>query len=678
MNPAQDALDFFAEHGPLARHFKGYQARQGQIDMVRHIAEALQHKEHLVVEAGTGVGKSFAYLVPLLLQKKRKQPIVVSTGTIALQEQLVQKDLPFLARCFDQPLRVVLAKGRQHYLCENRFRRQFEHLESISSDDRDLETLVKLKGLLGRGVISRSNLPGALSEEAWSNIRSETGLCGHSICRDHPCSFLHARRELSEADVIVVNHSLLFVHLQLAKLGASLIPPFSQLILDEAHHCPDTATEQFGMHLSNHQVKYFLDQLYAEKKLKGFLTRLKPAPILLQKKVVELRGINEAFFGALRFWLEHQAPENGRLKSPFPFDNPLTPALKELESLLNNWAGSAEHSDEEREFRYYANRARSLADDAKAFVLQEQKNAAYWIESKHSRHGGHHVEARIAPLDVAPALKELLFASVSVIVLTSATLCSGAQNSFDFFRKRVGMDSGREAKVESPFAYRHNVMLWATRQLPSPQEPQWLSQLPQCVKERIQLTAGGAFVLTTSHQLLRYLYEELKPWTETQGYLLIGQGLSGQRQQLLEIFRNHPKAILLGSTTFWEGIDVPGPSLRHVIIPRLPFEVPQHPLLEARYEKVAEQGGQPFRELALPHALIRFKQGFGRLIRQASDLGIVSVLDSRLLTKTYGKDFIQSLPACELLVDETPDSQFMDRLRQSWLEWSRTLANPNT
>jgi ATP-dependent DNA helicase DinG len=677
LDPTQSVIDFFSDQGPLAQHFQGYQGRKGQIDMARHIALGIQRHEHLVIEAGTGVGKSFAYLAPMLLQKKRKQPIVVSTGTIALQEQLVQKDCPFLARCLGQPLKVVLAKGRQHYLCENRFRRQLEHLENIASDDRDLETLQKLKALIGRSIISKTNIPGYLSDEAWSHIRSETGLCGHSLCKDKPCSFTLARRELNEADIIVVNHSLLFVHLQLARLGASLIPPFSQLILDEAHHCPDTATEQFGLHVSNHQVKYFLDQLYAEKKQRGFLTRLRPAPTLIQKKVVELRGTSDAFFSALRFWLENEGPENGRVKTPQPFENPLTPALKDLENLLNNWAGSAENSDEEREFRYYANRARSLAEEVDSFVKQSLKDAAYWIESKFSSHRGFHIEGRAAPLDVSAALKELLFKHIDCVVMTSATLCAGHLNSFEFFRKRMGMDKGNEAKVESPFDYKDNVMLWGTRRMASPQEPIWLQQLTGVLLERIQLTAGGVFILTTSHQLLRFLHSELELWTHQNGYLLLAQGLSGQRQQLLDKFRAHPKAILIGSSTFWEGIDVPGPSLRHVIIPRLPFEVPNHPLLESRYELVEKQGGQPFRELALPHALIRFKQGFGRLIRQAEDLGIVSVLDSRLLTKTYGRDFIQTLPPCELLVDEPPSDGFMNRMRRSWSQWSKSLpAHP--
>jgi ATP-dependent DNA helicase DinG len=620
------------------------------------------------VEAGTGVGKSFAYLVPLLIHKKNR-PAVVSTGTIALQEQLVQKDLPILARCLKRPIKIALAKGRQHYVCEHRFNRAYKHLiEAV--DEREKITLDKMRAIMGRGILGRSNLPGHLSSETWNQIQSESGLCGHTVCRERPCSYTLARREMDGADIIVVNHSLLFVHLQLAKLGVSLLPQFTEVVLDEAHHSPDVATEQFGIHLSNTQVHYFCEQLHAEKKSKGFLSRLQPPPTLLQKKVVQLRGISEAFFTALKFWLEHEAPENGRVKKAYPFENPLGPALMELSELMENWAASSENSDEEREFRFHAQRALTIARETEIFIHQTLKDAAYWIETRERRQL--HIEARAAPLNVAFTLKDLLFEKMDAVIMTSATISTSNKSGFDFFKRRMGAQQCDELTVASPFRYEQDALLWTSRQLPDPKEPEWVFGLTALIQQQIDLTAGGVFILTTSHQLLRMLFEDLLSWSQSKGYHLLAQGFSGERQALLESFKSHPKAILIGSSTFWEGVDVPGPSLRHVIIPRLPFEVPNHPLQESRAEQIEKRGGSPFAELALPQALIRFKQGFGRLIRNAEDLGMVSVLDSRLITKTYGRDFIHTLPPCPLITDDRPNAEFMSRLRKHFKsgKWS--------
>lgn len=642
--------------------------------MAQAIADGLRQKKHVIVEAGTGVGKSLAYLVPALLQPQRRLPVVVSTGTIALQEQLVQKDLPLLAQSIQLPqgrfLKTCLAKGRQHYLCEHRFKR-IANLSEVANNDRDLETLERIQPLIGRNIITRSTLPGLLSNEAWSAIQSESGLCGNKRCKENPCSFTQARQELNHADVIVVNHSLLFVHLQLARLGASILPNFDQLIIDEAHHAPDTATEQFGIHLSNTNLHYFLDQLYHPKRHRGFLTRIKPSPTLLHKKVNELRSMVDGFFGILRFWLENEAPDNGRLKEPKAFQNTLGPALKDMEELMNNWAGSADNSDEENEFRYYASRLRSYGDEIQTFVEQRLQHCAYWVESRAGRQDQQHIEARAAPLNVAPTLKSLLFDEISSVIMTSATLSTQKTNKFHFFKTRMGLQQCSENSVESPFDYPNNTYLWTTRRLPAPQEPQWVFEIVDIISQQLDVTEAGAFILTTSHQLLRHLYESLQPLAKEKGYHLIAQGISGQRHELLEAFYSHPKAVLIGSGTFWEGIDVPGPGLRHVIIPRLPFDVPNHPLQEARHEDIEKNGGFPFKELALPQALIRFKQGFGRLIRRCEDLGMVSVLDTRLLGKSYGRDFIHTLPPAPLIVDELPPQDFIDRIHH----WRKSIGN---
>ena len=654
---------FFSHRGPLKEILPGYLPRQGQIQMAQAIADHCQRGENLLVEAGTGVGKSFAYLAPLLLGKT-EGPVVISTGTIALQEQLVEKDLPLLARCIDRPIQYALAKGRNHYLCENRYRRHLGKLEAIAEDERDLETLHRLRPLLGRGVITRSQLPGELSAAAWSEIQSETGLCGHTACRERPCSYTMARAELKNADVIVVNHSLLFVHLQLAAFGAALLPEFKTLVVDEAHHVPGVASEQLGISVSNTQLKFFLDQLYLEHRSKGLLCRSKPEPSLLKKKVVELRTHSEAFFQGMKGWAEREGPENGRVVGAGRFEDPLSEPLLELEELLQHWAASASHQEEEREFRYYASRARSMADEIRAFNAQRHRESAYWLESRESRHWGTLVSCRSSPLNVGELLGPLLFEPMKAVVMTSATLSTSGKDPFRYFCDQIGLDAPSSLMVPSPFEYGHQAGLWCTRQLPDPNEPEWGFSLPAKIRELLDWTAGGAFILTTSHALLRHLHEELMEHCVLKGYPLLAQGLSGERSKLLQAFRQDPHSVLIGSSTFWEGIDVPGRQLRHVIIPRLPFEVPSHPLQEARVEKVQREGGNPFVDLALPQAIIRFRQGFGRLIRSTSDLGIVSVLDSRLLKRRYGRDFLRALPDAKRWEDDAPDSNFLVKLQQ--------------
>ena len=633
--------------------------------MASAIENAILKGRHLVVEAGTGVGKSLAYLAPLLLSRKRgKGPILVSTGTIALQEQLIEKDLPMLAETLDRPLSYALAKGRNHYLCEHRFRRVSEQLSQVAEDEEDLRVLQHIPKLIGKGVIGRNQLSGKLSESAWSFIRSETGLCGHAKCRENPCSYQRIKEELKKVDVVVANHSLLFVHLELSKQGVSLLPRFKTLVLDEAHHGPEVATEHFGIHVSNSQVDYLLDQLYGRKAGKGFLARVRPAPEILKKKVVELRSINEAFFGSLHFWLEHQGPDNGRVKAPLEVENPLSTSLRELRELLENWAGTSTHQDEEREFRYFAARSWMMADEIEDFIKLKLSHAAHWLESKpNSRGKGQRVTGRSAPLDVSKRLRQLLFEEVDSVIMTSATLSTSHQRPFEFFRARMGIpEEEPELAVPSPFDYRRQVCLISARAFPDPTSQGWLEALVPKVKEALSWSGGGAFILTTSHSALRYLNEALGEYCREKGFSLMAQGISGERGRLLETFRAHSKSVLIGSSTFWEGVDVPGPNLRHIIIPRLPFEVPTHPLQEARVEDFEAQGKSSFLEWALPQAIIRFRQGFGRLVRRVDDQGLVTVFDPRLHTKRYGRDFLKALPPCEHISEELAPEDMVERI----------------
>lgn len=656
---------YFSEQGILSNYLEAYTPRPGQIEMAQAIAEQLKKKHHLVVEAGTGVGKSLAYLVPSLLQKK-KRPVLVSTGTIALQEQLIEKDLPLLAKTLDHPFEFILAKGRGHYLCEHRFAKYFSNLSEIAETHQELKSLEHLKTQLGQGIITRSDLLYPLSATTWSAIQSESGLCGQGKCKSSPCSYQKCRAHLDAADVIVVNHSLLFSHLRLVAHGASLLPNFEHLILDEAHHCPDAATEQFGIHLNTASLKFFLDQLYHSQRNKGLLTRLNPEPVLLKKQVRELRAQGEVFFSALQFWRLNLGPENGRLHAPEPFEDPLSKGLEDLSEWLAKWASSANSEDEERELRYHSEKARLWVEEIKAFKTQSQKEAAYWVELANAETGNFNVTARSAPLDVSALLRELLFNQGKSVIMTSATLSTGQDDPFAYYCQKMGLfQDKRTIQVPSPFEYENNVVMISSRKFPSPKSEKWEKLSPKLIQRCIDISQGGAFVLVTSYQYLRYLYEIMEPWAQEKGYQLLAQGLSGERNSLLTRFRSNEKSVLIGNTTFWEGVDIPGPCLRNVVIPRLPFEVPSHPLQEARFEALEKQGKSPFYELALPQAITKFKQGFGRLIRRASDLGLVCVLDSRLRNKDYGRAFINALPPCRHLVDDLPEDEFLLRLEKS-------------
>ncbi len=666
---------FFAADGPLARTFPEYSPRSGQLQLAQAVAEALESGHHLAAEAGTGIGKSFAYLVPALLRANRKRPVVVSTATIALQEQLVDKDLPALALAAERPFKAVLAKGRGNYLCETRLQAALAHRDALAASEEDHEALDRLAERAARGgILTHSDLPLPLSHETWHHLNSESGLCGGPVCRKRPCSYLAARAGLAGADVIVVNHSLLFVSLELAAAGVKLLPAFEHLILDEAQHVPDTASEQAGLEASNARVTFLLDRLLSRKN-KGFLARVRPEPLVLKNRVGSLRDIYDVFFSGLMMW-RLQSPGNGRLVAPHPFRDPLSPALGELSELLENWARSADNADEQNEFVHYAALAKELAADIGVFLTQGLQESAYWVEVDTPRStGARRVAARGAPLDIAPRLRALLFEKFRSVIMTSATLTAPGGPPFDYFLKRMGAEGVPTLRVPSPFDYFSKARILTTRVLPAPDRPEYLDVLPQQVSRCMDLTDGGAFVLVTSYTLLRRLKEALEPHARERGYLLLAQGQGTPRSRMLKSFKTHPRAVLLGAMSFWEGVDVPGSALRNVIITRLPFEVPDHPLAEARAERLRQRGGDPFREIALPVALMRLKQGFGRLHRRADDMGLVCILDSRVHTRPYGRLFLEGLPPCPVLCDEPPDPEFLERLR-SWT--ASQQAGPET
>lgn len=663
------SVAFFKNGGQLSQTFAGYHQRDGQISMVRAISDRLKQPGHLIVEAGTGIGKSFAYLIPFLMRQPLAKPIVVSTATIALQEQLLHKDIPQISKSLDRPIVAVLAKGRSNYICEDRLEKARSHAASLAESPGADEQLAHWANL-AREIhpLSRSDLPHPISPELWPHVCSEVGICSSTQCKKRNCSFYAARQKMKNADILIVNHSLLLVHLKLAQAGVQLLPAFRSVVIDEAHHLPAMASEQLGIRLTNSGFKFFLDRLWSGRG-KGFLARLQPTPVKLQRKVHQLREQYEQFFSVLAMWKLSEGPENGRIRKAVDFEDPLSDPLFELADLLGNWASSAVSLEEERELRHYAERSKDWALQVRTFIEQRIAEAAYWVELSTGAHGRQRVNAHVAPVDVAPALRAMLFEQLEHVILTSATLSTGAREPFNFFKKRCGAELAESLSLPSPFDLNSQVRLLTTRKLPPPDHESWFEKLLLTLKRCLALSNGGAFILVTSFSLLERLHHHLRQEAEEKGYLLLAQGVHGQRSELLRRFREHDHAVLLGNHSFWEGVDIPGPRLRNVIIPRLPFDVPDHPLLETQYELIQLRGGQPFAELALPSAIMRIRQGVGRLIRHRDDMGLIFILDSRIHSKPYGSAFLKalSLPQC---TDTLPEEAFLKRLRA----WSGQIS----
>lgn len=657
---------FFSAEGPLSEAIPHYCPREGQLRMATAISGLLSKQGgQLAVEAGTGVGKSLAYLVPSLLQDpKPKRPLIVSTGTISLQEQLVHRDLPALAECMPRAFKAVLAIGRNNYVCQHRLKDLLSKGTALFEDEES-RALKQLEELMERkSIITASDLTLPIPPETWTQIQSEAPMCGQARCKGEPCSFLLARSEMNTADIVVVNHSLLFVHLALqSRSNVRLLPNFGCVVLDEAHRCHGIATDHFGMMISNGRLRFLLDQIYSNKG-KGFLGRIKGSSDLLKRLITELRTQNEFFFNEMLEVMQTQANKNGRLVKPPKIHNRLAKPLEDLAMTLANWSKSLDDENQALEANYYSRRCQEFRYELNSFLEQKTKDAAYWIEERKQQNGKtRNVQCRLAYLDIAPLMNQLLFEEVPKVILTSATLST--EGKFHFLRAQLGIpDDAKEMIVESPFDFASQACIYSLRRAPQPNALVFQDFLPQQVRKCIGFTGGGVFVLTTSFSIINLLYRDLEFFAEDKGYQLEAQGITGSRKAILERFRETDRGILLGNFSFWEGVDVPGKSLRNVIITRLPFEPPNHPLLEARYEAVEASGKSSFYELSLPSAVMRLKQGFGRLIRRIDDAGIVCVLDPRLHLKSYGRSFLNSLPSCPVYIDENPDSSFLKKLRE--------------
>ncbi len=763
----RDVLD---SGGLIARGRPNYERRDAQLAMAAEVDAAIRERRCVAVEAGTGVGKSFAYLAPAILyvvedqvrafsedenaasseetpenrlegtvlndgadyesvdddpRRSRslssdsiddspleRRRVVVSTHTISLQEQLIEKDVPFLNSVLPFEFTAALAKGRSNYVCLRRYAQAKKSAVNGSLFETDEQAeFARLDDWLKQAVDgSKSEISPAPSYDVWNEICCEQGNClGRKCSRFDRCFYHRARRRLEQAQIIVVNHALLFSDLAIRQGGYGILPDYDALIFDEAHTMEQVAAEHLGGELTLVAIDRLLTRLYNDRNNRGILVEelsriadktIREAFLDAERLVDDCRDRAAVFFEELCDWLDDRPGSSGRVLETNIVGNGLGEGLNLLAARLRRLAEFLE--DPERRQEYASSRAKveTFAEAIDAWLNQRDEGFAYWLERTAGK-----ARARItmcsAPVDVAPILRAKLFDVVPTVVAASATLTTSSgrarkskglrkkrdevapeeraddasaknpdeeseetKDAFAFFRGRVGMTGARARALGSPFDYRRQMTLVLAKGLElddfddrvrelNPVERDAFNErrLFLALREYVEETRGGAFALFTNAAQMKRATDAISPWLAEKNYPFFSQADGFPRRRMVQMFKESSNSVLFGVDSFWQGVDVPGAALRNVIIVKLPFLSPGQPLVEARLELVQERGGNPFKDYLLPTAILKFKQGVGRLIRAKDDEGQVVVLDERVHTKSYGRAFLGALPDCKLRVD---------------------------
>lgn len=725
--------------GPVARKLKKYERRDQQIQMMQAVARAFNENEIAAIEAGTGTGKSFAYLIPSIQwAMKNKERVVISTNTINLQEQLIKKDIPALLSSLESKCKAVLVKGRGNYACKRKLAMLEQEFDLLTApDEREiLHSILEWSKQTRDGSLADLNF--VPRPEIWEKVNAESDTCLRARCAQFTDCFVNkARRGAASADLLIVNHHLLFADLSVRTAAQNyhemaILPGYRRIVLDEAHNIEDSATSYFGARVTRIGLLRLLGRIHhrltKKKEEEGGLITL------LRAKLMRLPGVNEhvqeiildiqneiiprkteleqivasAFDAIYEFvflhsagetenkirigqefrsdgrWREDYLPHVGKLLSDLrAFVSRLTLILKKLDSVEDNLEEGISFIDERVELCAMGNRLDVVVANIEDVLHGESSDRVRWIETS-GRKRFPVVRLLSAPLNVGPFLAEQVYSKFPTVVLTSATLT--VVDSFDFLARRIGLDQTDHDRVKylvlpSPFNFAEQAIIGIPTDIPGVKDPKYHRALVQSIQRCLTISEGRAFLLFTSFRMLDSVYSELAPQLEERMRIHALRQGDDNRTTLLEKFRRDITSVLFGTLSFWEGVDVEGEALECIVLVKLPFKVPDEPITQARVEDIERRGGNAFTEYSVPLAVIKFKQGFGRLIRNSADHGAVLILDKRVVEKIYGQTFLNSLPQCPVVRGASDEvfgefQRFFSGFRQSRRKLSARKTSP--